>query len=313
MGIKALIAALRGNSQPRNAYNEREIKFFKEARMAKEHGRVVVSHMSLGLDHVEVPFVFPGMSEPPKLDDRLMTDIRSAAESQGYIFHYLNPHRYGMLVPDQPAFSAAVSQAVEEFKHIGELTEDTCKALVEAIGEQIAAHEEAVRRSAEANPPTGVHADSLQRMADHLASVTPPVSQPKRAVARTPCAAAIVLGGQSVDDFIKEYVDKWIVQNPNIHDSIINMDDESQEKIVKLLQDRTGKGIHSLGETAEQTNDALVQIVEQFQRDVIGGSAWAPGTRGLAEVGGSMTLGSEVGTGEGQLKFSRTNGDTAQH
>lgn len=181
MGIKAAIQALLGNKQPRNAYNEREIKFYKEARSAKEHGRVVVSHLSLGLDQVEVPFVFPGMSEPPKLDDRLMTDIRSAAESQGYIFHHLIPHRYGRLIvsEDHAAWNEIVLDLVGELNEDGQANEVTIHHLLSLLGNTAHDQKIAITGVDNTKAPTGQHADSLTRMADHLTSVELPLPAAK--------------------------------------------------------------------------------------------------------------------------------------
>src|SRR6185503_20359079 len=49
------------------------------------------------LQHVAVPFLFPDLATPPVLTARLMRDIQSAAESQGYIFHYLVAQSYGVV------------------------------------------------------------------------------------------------------------------------------------------------------------------------------------------------------------------------
>lgn len=311
MGIKAAIAALFGKEQPRNAYGEREIKFYKDARMSKEHGRVVVSHLSMGLDQVEVPFVFPGMSEPPKLDDRLMTDIRSAAESQGYIFHHLIPHRYGKLIKVDDALNEVILDVVSELNVDGRVSGAAVTELFRLFSEEAAKSGVSIS-GVDTEAPSGLHADALRRMSDHLTSVTTPESQPrqvKRAVGRTSRAAAINLGGQSVEDFAKGYVSQWISSESHINEMFLALPTVEANAFFEMLLNRTIKGIHTLGETAESTNEALTQLTEQFQRDV----ALASGTDGLGKVGGSMTLGSDVGTGEGQLKFSRTNGDTTQH
>lgn len=310
MGIKAAIIALFGKDQPRNAYGEREVKFYKEARTSKEHGRVVVSHLSMGLDQVEVPFVFPGMSEPPKLDDRLMTDIRSAAESQGYIFHHLIPHRYGKLVKTSDEANEALLDVVYELNVHGRLSEEAIKAVMAVL-----VHEADVAKiplsGIDTVVPTGSHADVLKRMSDHLTSVTLPVREPRRAVVRTPRAAAINLAGQSVDDFSKEYVVKWMKSEPMVLESYNGMPYAEQTEVEGLLISRCYNGINSLDETADMTNAALVNVFNEFLLS----NNWPllPLPGGLAVLGGKVEFAAEVSTGEGQLKFARTNGDSTQH
>lgn len=94
--IKAKLISLLGGL-PRNAYNEVDILFYKDCRHAGHHGMVVVSHKKLRLQHVAVPFLFPDLATPPVLTARLMRDIQSAAESQGYIFHHLVAQSYGVV------------------------------------------------------------------------------------------------------------------------------------------------------------------------------------------------------------------------
>jgi hypothetical protein len=88
MAIREMILALLGHA-PRNQYGERPVAFYKDTVLTGEHGRIMVTHVKKGLKAVIVPFAFPGLSEAPKLDARLMFDIWSAAESQGYMPHHL--------------------------------------------------------------------------------------------------------------------------------------------------------------------------------------------------------------------------------
>lgn len=92
--IKAKLISLLGG-MPRNAYNEVEILFYKDCRHLGSHGMVVVSNKKMRLYRVSVPFIFPGLATPPVLTARLMQDIQSAAESQGYVFHHLVAEAYG--------------------------------------------------------------------------------------------------------------------------------------------------------------------------------------------------------------------------
>jgi hypothetical protein len=89
--IRQAIAVLRGEDV-RNDYNELNVAIYKDTNHIGEHGRMVVSHRKYKLVNVAVPFVFPGMTEPPKLDARLVVDLFSAFESQGYIPHHIEQY-----------------------------------------------------------------------------------------------------------------------------------------------------------------------------------------------------------------------------
>ena len=71
LNIKDRILAALGHA-PRNDYNEIDIRFYKACNNDGQHGMVVVSHRVQRLDHVAVPFLFPGMSEPPALTARVL-------------------------------------------------------------------------------------------------------------------------------------------------------------------------------------------------------------------------------------------------
>jgi hypothetical protein len=94
MSMKEHIARLL-NLQPRNDFNEMNMKFYKDCLDAVPHGELVVSSKRRGLKNVAIPFVFTGMTEPPVLTARLMAAIESAAESQGYVPHFLITESYG--------------------------------------------------------------------------------------------------------------------------------------------------------------------------------------------------------------------------
>lgn len=118
MGIKAkLIALLTGRA--RNDYNEIEILFYKDCIRDGRHGLAVVSNKTLRLHRVAVPFFFPGLDQPPVLTARLMHDITSAAESQGYVFHYLVPEAYGTLTTTEQDEVDAAADAWYEMAQAG--------------------------------------------------------------------------------------------------------------------------------------------------------------------------------------------------
>lgn len=94
MSLKNRILSALGHA-PRNDYNEIDVKFYKACNTDGQHGMVIVSNRVLRLDHVAVPFLFPGMTEPPALTARVLADIESAGASQGYIVHCLLPETYG--------------------------------------------------------------------------------------------------------------------------------------------------------------------------------------------------------------------------
>lgn len=95
MSIKERLLNVLG-AAPRNAFNEIDVKFYKDCLHDVPHGMIVVTNKVQKLNQVAVPFVFPGMGEPPVLTARLMQDIWSAAESQGFVPHYLLPLTYGL-------------------------------------------------------------------------------------------------------------------------------------------------------------------------------------------------------------------------
>jgi hypothetical protein len=102
MSMKEHIARLL-NLQPRNDFNEMNMKFYKDCLDAVPHGELVVSSKRRGLKNVAIPFVFTGMTEPPVLTARLMAAIESAAESQGYVPHFLITESYGRVDDEAPA------------------------------------------------------------------------------------------------------------------------------------------------------------------------------------------------------------------
>lgn len=71
----------------KNAYGEIEVEFYKRANAHIPHGQLIVSHKGYNLTQVPVNFVFPGLTEAPPLTKRLVNDLWSAAESQGYFPH----------------------------------------------------------------------------------------------------------------------------------------------------------------------------------------------------------------------------------
>lgn len=101
MSMKEHIARLL-NLQPRNDFNEMNMKFYKDCLDAVPHGELVVSSKRRGLKNVAIPFVFTGMTEPPVLTARLMAAIESAAESQGYVPHFLITESYGCVIDEEP-------------------------------------------------------------------------------------------------------------------------------------------------------------------------------------------------------------------
>jgi hypothetical protein len=94
MSIKETILNVLG-ANPKNSFNEVEVKFYKDCNRDGQHGMVIVSHRVKRLDHVAVPFLFPGLTEPPALTARVLADIESAGASQGYVVHCLLPETYG--------------------------------------------------------------------------------------------------------------------------------------------------------------------------------------------------------------------------
>lgn len=94
MSIKETILSVLG-ANPKNSFNEVEVKFYKDCNRDGQHGMVIVSHRVKRLDHVAVPFLFPGLTEPPALTARVLADIESAGASQGYVVHCLLPETYG--------------------------------------------------------------------------------------------------------------------------------------------------------------------------------------------------------------------------
>lgn len=94
MSLKNRILSALGQA-PRNEYNEIDVRFYKACNNDGQHGMVVVSHRVQRLDHVAVPFLFPGMTVPPALTARVLADIESAGASQGYVVHHLLPETYG--------------------------------------------------------------------------------------------------------------------------------------------------------------------------------------------------------------------------
>ena len=94
MSLKETILSVLG-ANPKNSFNEVEVKFYKDCNRDGQHGMVIVSHRVKRLDHVAVPFLFPGLTEPPALTARVLADIESAGASQGYVVHCLLPETYG--------------------------------------------------------------------------------------------------------------------------------------------------------------------------------------------------------------------------
>jgi hypothetical protein len=77
----------------RNALNEIDVRFHKEANHHVIHGYLVVTHKQMGIKEAPVAFSFPDFSDAPDLDLRLMIDLFEAAKAQGYI--PLRLHSYG--------------------------------------------------------------------------------------------------------------------------------------------------------------------------------------------------------------------------
>lgn len=105
--MKTIIAKLLNNwlgNNIKNDYNELNVAIYKDTNHIGQHGIMLASHAGKKVRAMPVPFVFPGMTEPPKLDARLMVDLFSAFESQGWIPHHIV--QYGSL-------SDVVGQAVQ--------------------------------------------------------------------------------------------------------------------------------------------------------------------------------------------------------
>lgn len=72
--------------------DELKICFYMEANLYGEHGRLNVSHIKHGLIEKSIPFVFVGVTTPPKMDRVIFDKIWIEAKRQGYIPHHMEAY-----------------------------------------------------------------------------------------------------------------------------------------------------------------------------------------------------------------------------
>lgn len=74
---------------PEDAFGEIKIMFHKQCNMVGSHGTILVTHKARGMHLATIRFMIADVAVAPALTPKLLYQIKSAAESQGFLFYEL--------------------------------------------------------------------------------------------------------------------------------------------------------------------------------------------------------------------------------
>ena len=252
MSIKERLLNVLG-AAPRNAFNEIDVKFYKDCIHDVPHGMIVVTNKVQKLSQVAVPFVFPGMGEPPVLTARLMQDIWSAAESQGYVPHYLLPLTYGLHqsqeIEEHPTDATEAAAAVAQLDRVLSPSAPA-PAKIPAVRRAVAIHPSQARVLA------GVSTDDVLAYMQRWKSEN----------AQTQQIAGLTFGGrQAVNDKLEERISAGLTKREEVSVIDAALNDILLDHLKRLNPGMLTGGLPlPLNQAVERTTEVQQDLMEEL-------------------------------------------------